>query len=71
MNNKQGNRQAIQNFEQIKEYFDVVSPYLDFCACGDLAVAIKLGPYSGKSTHLCAECSALWTEQRLGIVVAA
>jgi hypothetical protein len=63
--------QAIQNFEQIKEYFSVAAPYEGFCACGDLAVSIKLGPYSGNPVHLCAEHSTLWTKQRIGLAVAA
>jgi len=60
-------QQAIKNFEQIKEYFSVVSPYLDFCTCGDVAVAIKFGPCSGTPTHLCAEHSIMWTEQRIAV----
>jgi hypothetical protein len=57
------NPKAIENFECLKEQF----PLLGFCACGDFATTIKLGPETGKPFHLCAEHSSLWTEQRLGI----
>jgi hypothetical protein len=65
------NEQAIENFERMKEEFLMTNPVLDFCACGDLAVTIKAGPYTGKPFQLCAEHSSLWTEQRLGIRMAA
>lgn len=58
---------AIENFEYMREQF----PLLDFCACGNFAIIIKPGPYTGKPFHLCVECSTLWTEQRLGIKEAA
>lgn len=59
---------ASENLQQIKQQFETE---LGLCSCGDFAVVVKAGPYTGKPFELCAEHSALWTEQRLGIKEAA
>lgn len=59
------NRFAVENFASLKEQF--AADDAAFCACGDLATTVKPGPHTGKPFHLCAGCSTLWTEQRLGI----
>jgi hypothetical protein len=64
-------RFAIENLERIKEQCRAEVPVLGFCACGDFAVTVKAGPYTGNPFHLCAAHSSLWTEQRLGISKAA